>query len=431
MWKKISVLSCLPLCLCINVAHGASVVSADHKGGYSALVMDEVLQYWTAQGQQDKPTRILLEIAGDGSLENCRMLSSSGSEKADEMACESAQKASPFVAHPHNIPSDVYISFWTGEAKAPEKKEESTSAQDEKVLEGKPSQASVAEKPLADEQEQAPKATSEKADTQATAASEEKAVESPEEKESKATPISEMDAPAAENTMVHAGIDYSRPRPIPASLLPLGKLSGAKLPPSKEPLPAELKKNSKPDADMPKKEKEVSVKESPSKKAPAEQAHKEDASPETSTGKATGKATGKSSEDSKEKPLSAEQAHDEKASKDKAAPYAKGKEPFIQENRRGQVMDEVDYYVEKVIRKVRPVVEFPLGLRPGIVSASVVMEIQANGTITDVYLSSSSRNKALDEALVAATKKVSGLAAHPTGKPQELYLIYMVETPKP
>ncbi len=424
MWKKISVLSCLPLCVCMNLAHGASVVTADHKGGYSALVMDEVLQYWTAQGQQDKPTRILLEISGDGSLESCRVLSSSGSEKADEMACESAQKASPFVAHPHNIPSDVYMSFWTGEAKAAKKEGKSTSAQDEKAVEEKPLQAQVVEKSLEDAQEQTPKAASESSDTKNTAANKEKAdrkaVESSEKSESASTP--EISAPVVKNTRIHAGIDYSRPRPTPAGLLPLGDLSGAKLPPSKETLPDELKKSPKTGASTTQKGKEVSVKETPSEKT-----HKKDASPKASPEKASGKPT----EEGKEKPLSAEQAHEEKSSEAKPAPYAKGKEPFIQENRRGQVMDEVDYYVEKVIRKVRPVVEFPLGLRPGIVSASVVMKIQANGTITDVYLSSSSRNKALDEALVAATKKVSGLTAHPTGKPQELYLIYMVETPKP
>ncbi len=405
MRKNITVLCCLSVFLFINLAHGASVVTADHKGGYSALIMDEVLQYWSAQGQQEAPTRILLEIAGDGALENCLVLSSSGSKKADAMACNSAKKASPFMAPPHNFPTDVYMSFWTGKAKAAKKEGKKTTHTPKDKATTKPLLAHVVDEP---QQASSKKAPADEANTDKTASA---------KKEGKApTQAKKSTASTAQKPMTHAGIDYSRPRPTPSGLMPLGDLSDAKLPPSDEPLPENMEDSNTIGQDkQDKQEDDFVIKVRPDKDASLPASNREHEKAQTH----------ESSE------LDGEKQEEDTPISEEPAQYAQGKEPFIQENRRGQVMDEVDYYVEKVIRKVRPLVEFPLGLKPGIVSASIIMNVQADGTITGVSLSSSSRYTALDEALVQACKKVSDLGPHPKGKAQELYLIFMVETPNP
>ncbi len=392
-------------------AMAASMVTADHKGGYSAFVMDEVLQYWTApQGRTKEATRVLLLISGEGKLEECMVLSSSGSKRADKAVCDSAQKASPFVTPPHNLPMDVYMSFWTGKAVAtgkkktvmpqdstdsaksepkaspeitPEIHEDAVRQEQERIIE-------EAQKPVAEQNSSKTKTSAQKAAQDAKKRAAEQA------------------------SMVHAGIDYSRPRTTPAGLAPLGELVGAKLPKSddtsEEQITPEQEKDVEKGTAATKDDFVITLNPAQEEEVSAESGDSEESELEL---------------DQKEKP-------DDLADVLAYAPaYTVGKEPFIQENRKGQIMDDNDYYVEKVIRQIRPLVVFPAQLKPGIVSAAVIMQITGSGKVQKVELSSTSYNTALDEALVTASKKITQLPPHPSRKPQELYLIFMVETPKP
>ncbi len=390
MPKKLPLLfSFLSLLYLSTGAEAASMVTADHKGGYSGLIMDSVLPHWTAPKQNTrKPTRILLEISGDGKLEQCRILSSSGSSTADKAACASAKKAAPFTAPPHNLPMDVYMSFWTGQATGSGK----TAVKSPQSAASKPMQAHVVE--------ENPTTTAAE-----TTAQTELRTSLADPQKSASPPASEKNSIAntQNRDMMLDGIDYSSPRKLPKGLGSMDDLVGVKLPPSDTDTAMET-----PSAVVPEKPK----------------------SPFTQNAQGDFVIDFEKDDDPKPEELKEEQEYTENVEAQSPA-YAAGKEPFIQDNRKGQVMDENDYYVNKVLRKIRDLVVFPNGLQPGIVSTSITLHIKGNGNVIKAELSSSSRNKALDQALVEASNKVTGLAPHPSGKAQELYLIFMVETPQP
>ncbi len=418
MRKTLYAALALSALLLATQTQAASVVTADHKGGYSAYVMGEVLPFWTApQGKTKGPTHVLLEIGGQGELEACRVMTSSGSSRADKAACASAESAAPFLAPPHNFPIDVYMSFWTGKAVATAKKADKKKSTQEKAKKTEPA-TDTAAKSQADaraEQERIIEEAQKPVDSAETAGATAAKNETGATTGAKKAPAdaSKKASTTEQPSRTYAGIDYSRPRSTPAGLAPLGDLVGAKLPePKDEEIVAPIAQDEpKEETSKPAKPTDTSATTNKSSSKDfvitIEPAPLEDKSP---------------AEEAKEE--------DEDITPEPVA-YPKGKEPFIQENRKGQVMDDEDFYVEQVIRKIRPLVKYPLQMKPGIVSTSVNMYINGAGTVQRVELSSSSNNSALDAALVEASQKITQLPPHPSGKAQELYLIFMVETPKP
>ncbi len=440
--------------VCASNAFGASslsMVSADQAGGYAHEVMESVLPYWqTPTEKMTQPLRIVLTIDAKGVLERCKVVRSSGTLALDVAACKSAKQASPFVAPASGTKEDVYVAFWTGENTALIAKKESsvaTSPEVENMESLTESKGVTAENLAASEsvkpepakhddrtselKTQEPQGASSLAQEKLTqarvvedsvSASKAEGVtkleNTPAQKraesaratqkaEGSSSQHSDASIKNSPQHMVHAGIDYSKPRPTPAGVQPLASgLVGVTLPPQTEE-----------DATVTLEEPPVHTPKrtvTPPKKSPSD-----DLSISLDADKDSLKK-GEPPVDSGE-PLRKEEIE--------AKPYAKGKTPFIQDNRRGQIMDELDFYVLNIIRKAAAMVKYPLGLKPGVISASLNCHITAGGTITGVEISSSSRNKALDAALLEATRKVTGLPPHPTGEPQTLFLIFMVETP--
>ncbi len=101
--------------------------------------------------------------------------------------------------------------------------------------------------------------------------------------------------------------------------------------------------------------------------------------------------------------------------------------PTIQENRGGAVLDEKDYYVKMVMRKIGPNVEFPPNLPSGELSTSLTVQVDGKGNILDVTASKSSGTPELDEALVKATQKTGKVNAPPDNKPRELFLTFIIK----
>ncbi len=435
-------------------AFAASAVSADVEGGYSAIIMDEIVQHWTAaENRPKRATRILVSIDGQGRLKECRIMTKSGSPFADKMVCTAVKKASPFTAPPRNEPIDVYMSFWTGNAVATGKKELNVApkpaSKSDVVAEPKLEQKTV---------------TSDTAKTQAQVRSEQARIIEEAQKsvqDAQAEPIQDKkaqktvskadimpkaakpeiktaekaEAKPEDKTQgqrkVFAGIDYSQPRSTPAGLAPLGELVGTTLPEAEEDMPEQAPEQAP-------KQEPVETK-SKTSTAPEESAQAEEKPISSTEDELLITLPSDSKDDAQPKAPEEAEAENDKAFEEptniqeeeiSAFVYPQGKEPFIQENRKGQVMDENDYYVEKAIRMLRPLVVYPPHLKAGIVSTALIMNVNAAGAVQGVEVSSSSGNKALDEALLSAAQKVTQLGAHPSGKAQELYLILMVQTPQ-
>ncbi len=400
--KSFLLCSLCTLSLCSFVCP-ASVIGAGHTGGYSQVVKSSVLPHWTAPKRSlSHPIRILLEISAQGDLKNCLVIISSGSDAVDKSVCTAAKQASPFTAPPSRAEVDVFLSFG-GESSAKKEPAENIDSGDITQSTTPKSASSLSPKPTVSP------------------------VVAPVAKTSPSPTVPPSPLPSSPpvkketHSMTHAGIDYSKPKPTPLGVQPLATgLVGVTLPPAAGDTPSV----SAPSTPVPS---PTTASTLPVPSAPVEKsAPKAFIPPEIQAPKVEVHQVEKRSE--QDLPAKTEPKVDDEVV-EKARPYAEGKTPFIQNNRRGQVMDENDFYINQILARVRKIVQFPLGMKPGVVSASVNMHISASGVVIGADLSRSSRNKALDEALVDATKKVTRLPRHPSGIAQTLYLIFMVETP--
>ncbi len=101
--------------------------------------------------------------------------------------------------------------------------------------------------------------------------------------------------------------------------------------------------------------------------------------------------------------------------------------PTIQDNRSGAVMDEQDYYVKMVMRKIGPHVEFPPNLPQGELSTSLTVNVDPNGNMKDIKLSQSSGSKELDDAILKAAQKTGKVNPPPNYKEKELFLTFIIK----
>ncbi len=226
----------------------------------------------------------------------------------------------------------------------------------------------------------------------------------------------------AQHSMTYAGIDYSQPKPTLSGHNPLQGMGLPKKVGNHDHLGRNLVGTTLP----PLSDEDEAIKTEPT----AKPAQRPLAKPEEKKleSPAERRVQARVIEDDASSDASSTTAHD--TLKADSKPYAPGKKPFIQDNRKGQVMDHGDYYINSLIRKVAQVVQYPEGMPAGIVSTSLNVYVTAAGQVLTAQVSSSSGNAALDTALVEASKKVQGMGAHPSGEAQTLYLIFTVETPE-
>ncbi len=126
------------------------------------------------------------------------------------------------------------------------------------------------------------------------------------------------------------------------------------------------------------------------------------------------------------KPTLAEQASAPAKTNDAATtkPTSTKKPTF--EEKSNAVMDEDDYYVKMVMRKIAPNVVFPPNIPTGELSTSLSVQVDARGTIKDIKVSKSSGSEDLDNAIVKAAKKTGTVNAPPNNKSRSLFLTFII-----
>ncbi len=126
-------------------------------------------------------------------------------------------------------------------------------------------------------------------------------------------------------------------------------------------------------------------------------------------------------------PVPAQKSSTTDAKDKKTPPQNTSHKPTIQDNRSSAVMDENDYYVKMVMRKIGPNVVFPPNIPQGEISSSLSVNVDGNGNIKGVKVSKSSGHEELDNALVKATQKTGKVNAPPNNKARELFLTFIIK----
>ncbi len=101
--------------------------------------------------------------------------------------------------------------------------------------------------------------------------------------------------------------------------------------------------------------------------------------------------------------------------------------PTIHDNRGGAVLDEDDFYVKMVMRKIGPHVQFPPDLPAKELSASLTIQVDSSGNIKDIKLVQPSGHDDLDSALIKATEKTGKVNPPPDQKARELFLTFIIK----
>ncbi len=113
--------------------------------------------------------------------------------------------------------------------------------------------------------------------------------------------------------------------------------------------------------------------------------------------------------------------------KDNTVKSSRTTPPTIQDNRGNAVLDEDDFYVKMVMRKISPHVQFPPELPSKELSTSLTVQVDASGNIKDVKLAQSSGNDDLDNAIIKATQKTGKVNPPPDSKARELFLTFIIK----
>ncbi len=114
-------------------------------------------------------------------------------------------------------------------------------------------------------------------------------------------------------------------------------------------------------------------------------------------------------------------------SQDKPLVASRTTPPTIHDNRGGAVLDEDDFYVKMVMRKIGPHVQFPPDLPAKELSTSVTVQVDASGNIKDVQLIQPSGHEDLDSAIIKATEKTGKVNPPPDKKARELFLTFIIK----
>ncbi len=102
--------------------------------------------------------------------------------------------------------------------------------------------------------------------------------------------------------------------------------------------------------------------------------------------------------------------------------------PFIQENRSNAVLDENDYYVKTVMRKISPHVEFPPDLPPKELSTSLTVQIDGRGNIKETSVAQTSGHADLDQSIIRAAQRTGKVNPPPDNEARELFLTFIVKS---
>ena len=447
------IITCLITCLIsTHSARASSTVTADTQGGYSNLVLDKILNYWQSPKKQaTTPTRILLAIGSNGELEDCMILASSGFKDIDEATCKSAKEASPFAPPPLNIPIDVYMAFWTGKSAPAQNVEQSKNLniQPAPHIQPAPPERESIEDILND----------------AGLGNEPQIIQGSDLVKSDDLVILYNDTQVNTQDEVQTS-DYLAINLYPETQTPKRKvyitLEGkqSKVMTDQEFYATKLIRKIEPFIEYPSSlpldnfsTSLIATINSDGFIIGVELAnssmHKElDLAIINATrklGQASPPPSGeeeevylrfnvKKYEEVKEvKPKTIEEKPKEEPTPIPPV-IQKPKKPIkkeiitaFKEGRMGQVLDEDDYYVIKLMRAIRPYVTFPKDLDLGIWSTSLIVDVAPSGFIEDVRLSQSSGNKDLDKAIVDATFMLTRFEPTLSGDSEEVYTLFTVE----
>lgn len=108
---------CQILLLPAKPACAASIMAVGQDEGYSGKVMDKVVAKWNPPPQLKGQYKLKLRIGvdGEGNVLECKATKGSGLQALDVSACAAVRAGAPYGSPPYGMPSDLYLSFWTGE----------------------------------------------------------------------------------------------------------------------------------------------------------------------------------------------------------------------------------------------------------------------------------------------------------------------------